>query len=155
GLIHVCEAADGKPLLDLQIDKVNFNPVTELAFSPDGRTLAVGGYWYESLWLIDLAMRKVRHTIPNTAPGQNLWGREWQGPGFTFTPDGRTLIVGGKEGALHLWDPVSGTEQAALRETTEPVLSLALTTNGQTALTAHRDGALHLWDLASRKHLRK
>src|SRR5262249_3181998 len=89
------------------------------------------------------------------APGQNLWGREWQGPGFTFTPDGRTLIVGGKDGALHLWDPVSGTEQAALRETTEPVLSLAIRTNGGTAVTAHRDGALHLWDLASRKPLRK
>src|SRR5438105_4925116 len=118
GLIHVCEAADGKPVLDLQADKVNFNPVTEVAFSPDGRTLAVGGYWYEALWLIDLATRKIRHTIPNTAPGQNLWGRAWQGAGFAFTPDGGTLVVGGKDGALHLWDSVTGTEQATRGETT-------------------------------------
>ena len=142
-------------MLDLQIDKIRFNPVTELAFSGDGRTLAAGGYWYEALWLIDLATRKVRHTIPNAAPGQHLWGREYQGPGFAFTPDGRTLVVGGKDEALHLWDPVTGTEQAALPGEQEPILSLTLTADGSTALTAHRDGALHVWDVASRKHLRK
>ena len=154
---HVCvfEAADGKPLLDIRPDKSRFQPVTELAFSPDGQTLAAGGYWSEIVWLLDSATGKVRHTVPNTAEGQNHWARERQGAGFRFTPDGRTLVVGGKDGALHLWDTATGTEQAALPGEKEMVRSLTLTADGQKALTAHSGGALHLWDVTNRKHVRK
>jgi RNA polymerase sigma factor (sigma-70 family) len=155
GLVHVCTAADGKPLLEFRPDDTRFHPVTELAFSPDGRTLAAGGYWSETVRLFDLATRKVRHSIPNTADGQDRWGRVWQGPGFAFTPDGRTLVLGGKDGALHLWDTATGQEHASLAGEKELVTSLTLTSDGRTALTAHGGGALHLWDVTNRKHLRK
>jgi WD40 repeat protein len=79
----------------------------------------------------------------------------WQGPGFAFTPDGRTLVIGGKDGALHLWDTATGQEQASLAGEKEFVTSLTLTSDGRTALTAHGGGALHLWDVTNRKHLRK
>ena len=149
--VYVCEAADGKPLLDLRLGSGrNWPAITELAFSPDGRTLAASGWWCKTLWLIDLAMRKVRSTIPNPEGGPLLM----QGPTLAFTPDGRTLIVGGKDGGLHFWDPMTGIEQAALAKTMEPVLSLTLTADGRTA-TAHHGGALHLWDVANRQHLRK
>ena len=135
GLIQVCEAADGKPLLELQPDKANFNPVTELAFSPDGRTLAVGGYWYEALWLIDLATRKVRHTIPNTAPGQNRWGREWQGSGFAFTPDGQRLLTTCIDRQALLWDWRAGTIVSAPMKHTDEVYRVEPTPDGRYAYT--------------------
>jgi RNA polymerase sigma factor (sigma-70 family) len=155
GFVYVCEAADGKPVLELEPDKVHHLNITELAFSPDGRTLAASGYYYDAVWLIDLATRKVRHTLPKPAGGKELPPCPQQGPCFAFTPDGRTLVVGGRDGALHLWDTATGTENVALPGAEEVIHSLTLTADGRTALTAHHGGALHLWDTRSRKHLRK
>jgi RNA polymerase sigma factor (sigma-70 family) len=155
GFVYVCEAADGKPVLEFEPDNVHHLGITELAFSPDGRTLAASGYYYEGVWLIDLARRKVRHTLPKPARGKELPPCPQQGPCFAFTPDGRTLVVGGRDGALHLWDTATGTEKVALPGAEGVIHSLTLTADGQTALTAHRGGALHLWDTRNRKHLRK
>jgi RNA polymerase sigma factor (sigma-70 family) len=154
GQVHVCEAADGKPLLDVRPDNT-IHPITELAFSPDGRILAASGYWSQVIWLIDVASQKIQHTIPNAAVDQGRWARAWQGQAFSFSPDSRTLIVGGKDGALHLWDIVTNTEQAVLSEEKKLITSLTLTADGRTALTAHYGGGVHLWDVTNRKHLRK
>ena len=140
---YVCAAADGKPLLECKPDpRDRARPVTELAFSPDGNVLAAGGYWSEAIRLFDIGTGKLQLTIPNTAKDQAHWGREWQGPGFAFTPDGGTLVVGGKDGGLHLWDVAKGTEAPMPRVTSEPVFSLTLTADGRTALTAHNGGEL-------------
>jgi len=155
GIVHVCDAATGKPRFKIHPDVRPSSPFTELAFSPDGRTLAASGFWFKEVYLIDVDTQKVRHMLPNTTDGQENWSRCWQGPTLAFTPDGKTLIVGGKDGALHLWDPMKATEQAALAQTKDRVLSLTLTADGRTALTAHDGGVLHLWDLTQRKHLRK
>jgi len=153
GVVHVCEAGTGKPLFEMETEQ--FKPITELAFSPDGRTLAASGFWCKEVHLIDVATQKIRHTLSNTVEGQGNWARLRQGPGLAFTPDGQMLLVGGKDGALHFWDPATATEVAALAQTDELVLSLTLTTDGRTALTSHYRGALHLWDVTKRKHLRK
>jgi WD40 repeat protein len=154
GVVHVCEAADGKPLFQLQ-PGTRHQPVTELTFSPDGKSLAASGFWSKSVWILDVATQEVRLTIPNTAETQNRWARLWQGPGIAFTPDSRTLIVGGKDGALHFCDAATGADKAVAPGTDDPVLSLTVTPDGRTALTAHYAGALRLWDVPNRKHVRK
>jgi RNA polymerase sigma factor (sigma-70 family) len=55
GFIHVCEAATGKPCFELKPEPDRYNRITELAFSPDGKTLAAGGYWCKDVYLIDVA----------------------------------------------------------------------------------------------------
>jgi len=155
GRIQICDAATGKPQLEVRPNPGTYFTATELAFSPDGRMLAAGGYWSKVVWVWDLNTRKLLHTIPNTVDGHGKWSREYQGPGFAFTPDSRTLIVGGKDGGLHLWGTATGKELAALSESKEPVFSLTLTADGRTALTAHYAGELHLWDVENSKHLRK
>src|SRR5262249_4054830 len=109
----------------------------------DGRTLAAGGFWCETLRLFDLTTRRLTQTIPNTVEGQNRWSREWQGPTVAFSPDGRTLIVGGKDGALHLWETATGRAQGVLRVTAQCVVSLTLAVDGRSVLTAHSGGVLH------------
>lgn len=154
GVVRVCDVADGKLRFEFQPEKPRFRPITELAFSQDGKSLAVGGYWSENLWLYDLATLRIRLTIPNMVEGQAKWSRRQQGPELVFSPDGQSLLIGGKEGALHLRDMRNGVEQATLAETADLVVSVSVTADGKTALTGHSHGALHLWDLTKRSRLR-
>lgn len=155
GAVQVCEAADGNLLLELHPNPALNSGITELAFSHDGRTVAAGGFWCKELWLIDLAAGRIVRALPNAAEGQEQWSRKHQGPGFAFTSDDRVLVVGGKDGALRLWDVATGAELATLAGPRTAVLSLTLSADGRTALTAHYEGEVHLWDVANRKHLRK
>src|SRR5262249_43086471 len=72
---------------------LNFGRPFALAFSPDGKALAVGS-WDGAITQWDLATRQPV--------------REWDGhPGpvtaLAFAPDGQTLASGGKDRAIHLW----------------------------------------------------
>lgn len=153
GRVYVANGVDGKSQFELRLVKDRIQPVTEMAFSPDGKTLAASGYWSPAIWLIDVATHKIKQTIPNTVEGQDRWSRAYQGPCMAFTPDGRTLVVGGKDGALYFWDPATGKRLARLAENPKVVLNLAMTPDGKTALTAHHGGELHLWSIVTRKHL--
>src|SRR5205085_900514 len=153
--VLVCEAATGKPLLEIPPNPAHRTPATEVAFSADGKLLAVGGYWAKEVRLFDLEKRVLLRSFPNTANKHERWARSWQGTGFAFTPDGRTLVVGGKDGGLHLWDVASGAERLSLAGSMEPALNLALTADGRTAMTSHYGGEIHLWSVAEGQRLRK
>src|SRR5262245_25953269 len=137
GRVTVADAASGKTLLHVQPLAERHSPVTELAFSPDGRILAVSGYWQKEVRLFDLEARRLLHAIPNTVAKHENWARVWQGDGFAFTPDGTTLVIGGKNGSLLLADVAEGRERTALPASKEPALNVALSADGRTALTAH------------------
>jgi WD40 repeat protein len=155
GSVVVCDAASGKSLLEVKAFPERNSPVTEVAFSPDGRLLAVSGYWMKDVHLFDLEARKLLHNIPNTAEGQERRSRLWQGAGFAFTPDGKALVIGGKNGSFLLADVETGRERLALSETKEVVVNVSLSADGNTALTAHYGGELFLWDIGGEKQLRK
>ena len=154
GRAYVCEAASGKPVFDMQVDPVNARPVSELMFSPDSKTLVASGLWSRALWFIDIASSKITDSFPNTSDEQLTWSRFRQGPCFAFLQNGKSLVVGGKDGAIHIWNIASRTEQVLVEAVKEPVISLTVTSDGRTA-SAHRDGTLHFWDLVDQKHLRK
>src|SRR4051812_44552566 len=61
GQVWICETATGKPLLEVWPDPKGQSPVSELAFSPDGRLLAAGGFWAADVRVIDLEQRRLLH----------------------------------------------------------------------------------------------
>jgi WD40 repeat protein len=69
--------------------------------------------------------------------------------GITLTPDGRKAISASADGALCVWDLVSGTCLHALAGHSGLVRRVSVTSDGKTALSASEDRTVRIWDLAS------
>jgi WD40 repeat protein len=116
-----------------------------VAFSPDGRTLAVGyddeaGNDRQTLTLWDAATRQPRAT---------LQGHEAMVFAVAFSPDGRTLASASHDRTVKLWDPQSGRLRATLTGHAERVRSLSYSPDGGTLVTSSHDGMLKVWDVAA------
>jgi WD40 repeat protein len=66
----------------------------------------------------------------------------------SFLPDGRTLLSGGDDWTLHLWDVTTGQERGNFNWRLGPITALAVAPDGMTAAVAGsaREGVL-VWDL--------
>jgi WD40 repeat protein len=120
--------------------------VASMAFSPDGRTLAVGSD-NRSVQLWDVA--DPAHPVPLGTP---LHAVTSQGVGsVSFSPDGHTLAVGGNDGTIRLWNvadpahPVSAGEP--LTGNGGIVESVAFSPNGQVLASGNASGTVELWDV--------
>jgi WD40 repeat protein len=153
------DARSGKLLLEMPLavpSKPGYGPssVTTLALSPDGKLLAFGGYWSPSVCLWDVAAGKHLHTLSWWAEGWENKAFVQEGPILAFTPDGRTLVGGARDGSARLWDVRTGREVARLTGPDRAVMGMSLSPDGKTLLTVDHQGKAHLWDVAARKRLR-
>jgi WD40 repeat protein len=119
------------------LDHKNFDEA--IAFSPDGKLLAVGGGMDELLRVWDVATGTLLHRFGKRTDH-----------GLTFSPDGKTLAAWCDDRAVRLWDMATGKEQAALRTTFG--LCLAFAPDGKVLAVGGLDGVV-LWDVAERKEL--
>jgi hypothetical protein len=70
---------------------------------------------------------------------------------FTFSPDGRTIVNGGR--TILLWEAVTGGRRAELTGHTKEVWDVAFSPDGRTLASAGGDGTVRLWDLPSGKEV--
>jgi hypothetical protein len=80
--------------------------------------------------------------------GKLFWSASW-------SPDGKTLAVGGDDCAVHLWDPAIGKEIRIFSGHKEGVLSVAWSPDGKILSSAGRDRQIRLWDFASGREIRR
>ncbi len=117
-------------------------PVTALAFSPDGKTLAVGLYRQVQLW--DTATSRLSRTWNGHAGALHS---------LTFSKDGKWLAAGGGEpgvqGEVRIWDVTAAAEARVLGEHTDVVNAVAFSPDGKRLATGSSDKTVRLWDLAT------
>jgi WD40 repeat protein len=108
-----------------------------VAFSKDGKTLAVAGLWHVVLY--DVASQKRQRVL--SAGHGNCFS-------IVFSPDGRLLAAGFTTGIVHVWSTTTWKEKYLQRGHLHFIRSLAITADGSTILSAGDDDTLRRWDLA-------
>ena len=115
--------------------------ITSVHFSPDGKTIASGGYdGTVRLW--DVATKTLKTTLPHLAPGRPV--------SVSFSPDGKTIASGDGADRVILWDTTTGAVKATLvRDGGVNNISVSFSPDGKTIASGWHDGSLQLWDVAS------
>jgi WD40 repeat protein len=125
-----------------------------LAFSPDGKALAVGGSWGEGVKVIDVASNK---PLPGPSPLKDFHCA------VTYSPDGKWLIIaggseftparnGGKNTAqIKVFDIAMSKEIGELTGHMNKVFTAAISPDSHTLATGSADNTARLWDIATMK----
>ncbi len=111
--------------------------IRDLAFSPDGRTLATA----ENTGAITLWES---HT---GQPRRQLRGHNRLVSHLAFSPDGRWLASASWDSTVVVWDLASGHPATRLRGHMRPVLCVAFSPDGRRLATSSEDQTARLWDV--------
>lgn len=98
-----------------------------IAFTPDGNRLAVASSI--GIWIYDVRPGKEKEL-------DLLTGHTGSVTVIAFSPDGKILASGGKEGTIRLWDVVTGEQKKQLTGHKWTISSLAFSPDGQTLASA-------------------
>lgn len=142
GMVRLWDSASGKALGILWSET---NSLSTIAFSPDGRIVAAGtaqlptGKRFTStryappangaashITLFDLKNAKTLRTLSAHADGIYA---------LQFSPDGKMLASGGKDGALNFWDMASGMLRNTVTNSSGPVYGISFAPDGQSLAT--------------------
>jgi len=68
---------------------------------------------------------------------------------MSFSPDGKTLVSGGWDHTIRLWDVATGTEIRVLKGHIHPVFSVAFSPDSKMLASEGGAGTIQLWDVAT------
>jgi hypothetical protein len=162
--VRFYDTSTGKQIREIDNDQ----QILGLAFSPDGRHLAVATQQRIELWNADDG-----EEVRPFSGAQNTNYRR-----LTFSADGKMLAALSNEpDTVHVWETASGTERATVHFGSQPtplaggrkarmravvagnnmnnnaILALAFSADSRLLAVSKQDMAIHLWDLQANQEL--
>jgi WD40 repeat protein len=110
--------------------------VLGIAWSPDSKSLAVAAG--DAVYLFDTDLQERLRLEPGAAA-----------PAMSFSPDGKLLAAGDRNGVLHVWDAEDGEKVQEMQAHQKTISSLAYSRDGSVLATAGYDAVARLWDAGS------
>jgi len=134
--VNALAMAANEPLSSFLAQDGGYN---KIAFSPNGKTLAVGD-------------ENGAVTLWNAATSQRIAAVSENSPvnGVAFSPDGSSVAVGRQDGGVALWDIADGKQTAVLGGDSR-VFSVAFSPDGSTLAVGGYNGTVTLWDAVTGK----
>jgi WD40 repeat protein/serine/threonine protein kinase len=110
-----------------------------VAFSPDGKTLAISGAAHVII-LWDLATWQVAGRL------QGHWNEVWP---VAFSPDGKYLASGGKDKTVRIWDAVPKTHETTGFSLPDEIYMPGLSADGSKLWVLMTKDTFAVWDVPS------
>ncbi|MDJ0579604.1 NB-ARC domain-containing protein [Crocosphaera sp.] len=115
-----------------------FSKIICVAFSPDGKWLAIGDTNAQIyLWKVGEGCPILHHVINCN----NFWVRA-----IAFSPDSKRIASGGEDGNIYLWEVETGKPIVTFSGHLDRVRSLTYSANGQLLASSSDDRTIRIWD---------
>jgi RNA polymerase sigma factor (sigma-70 family) len=149
--VRLWDLVTGKELPTLERQDAIRYPLV-VAFAPDGKALATGGYRGIRCW--DTTTGKLLDSQPKTEANGEM-------SALNFSPDSKLIAAGGREGEVELYDAVSGSRiHAQPGPPAQPgqasgIQAVVFSPDGRLLASGGYDKRLALWDVATGRLIRQ